>query len=188
MQRPLVRDYPLRPGPCKASAIKPRKQNTKIACKVLLLSLERCAHTHVQQGPRYITPSAPFPAGKTYPTCTLQAIPNQYVPWHALPQWHALVTPWLDQAPTFPPWYASQLLAGEGLITYMRTDGLQMASEAVSAIRSTVQRTFGDEFVPQSPHVYKSRSKNAQVWVCGCCGVCEGGCVRLHRSRRVCTP
>jgi DNA topoisomerase-1 len=51
---------------------------------------------------------------------------------------------------------------GEGLITYMRTDGLQLAEEAVSAIRETVARSYGEAFVPEQPRVYKSRAKNAQ--------------------------
>ncbi len=49
-----------------------------------------------------------------------------------------------------------------GLITYMRTDGVDMAPEAIQDARSTVGATFGDNYVPGSPRVYKSKVKNAQ--------------------------
>ena len=49
-----------------------------------------------------------------------------------------------------------------GLITYMRTDGVQMSLESVNAIRDVVQQTYGAPFVPDSPRVYKARAKNAQ--------------------------
>ncbi|BDA43988.1 DNA topoisomerase 1 [Coccomyxa sp. Obi] len=51
---------------------------------------------------------------------------------------------------------------GEGIITYMRTDGLQMSNEAVQDIRSTVQDLHGEEYLPAQPHMYKSKAKNAQ--------------------------
>jgi DNA topoisomerase-1 len=49
-----------------------------------------------------------------------------------------------------------------GLITYMRTDGVQMAREALFAIRDHVQASFGADYVPPSPREYSSRAKNAQ--------------------------
>ncbi|GJL92535.1 type I DNA topoisomerase [Hyphococcus sp.] len=49
-----------------------------------------------------------------------------------------------------------------GLITYMRTDGLDMAPEAISDARSAVGSQFGKDYVPASPRVYKSKAKNAQ--------------------------
>jgi DNA topoisomerase-1 len=49
-----------------------------------------------------------------------------------------------------------------GLITYMRTDGVQMSLESITAIRDVVQQTYGAPFVPDSPRVYKARAKNAQ--------------------------
>jgi DNA topoisomerase-1 len=49
-----------------------------------------------------------------------------------------------------------------GLITYMRTDGTQLAGEAVSAIRFAIQKKYGDQYLPKSPNVYKSKVKNAQ--------------------------
>ena len=52
--------------------------------------------------------------------------------------------------------------AAEGLITYMRTDGVQIAPEAVSAVRSLVSGLYGSSYVPPSPRQYSSKAKNAQ--------------------------
>ena len=49
-----------------------------------------------------------------------------------------------------------------GLITYMRTDGVDMAPEAISDARKSVGAQFGDKYVPESARVYKSKAKNAQ--------------------------
>jgi len=49
-----------------------------------------------------------------------------------------------------------------GLITYMRTDGVQMAREAVSAIRDHVKAVNGADYLPAAPREYTSRTKNAQ--------------------------
>jgi DNA topoisomerase-1 len=49
-----------------------------------------------------------------------------------------------------------------GLITYMRTDGVQMAREAISAIRDHVGHEFGSRYLPGAPREYTSRAKNAQ--------------------------
>src|SRR5450631_1516115 len=49
-----------------------------------------------------------------------------------------------------------------GLITYMRTDGVQMAREAISAIREHVGSAFGARYLPGAPREYTSRAKNAQ--------------------------
>jgi DNA topoisomerase-1 len=55
-------------------------------------------------------------------------------------------------------------IAGEsvGLITYMRTDGVQMAREAMFAIRDHVKEAFGPDYVPGAPREYSSKAKNAQ--------------------------
>ncbi|WP_366656663.1 type I DNA topoisomerase [Fodinicurvata sp. EGI_FJ10296] len=60
--------------------------------------------------------------------------------------------------------YEGISLDGEtvGLITYMRTDGIQLAQEAITQTRSVIARSFGDNYVPSSPRVYKSKAKNAQ--------------------------
>ncbi len=49
-----------------------------------------------------------------------------------------------------------------GLITYMRTDGVQMAREAIAAIRDHVGASFGTKYLPGAPREYTSRAKNAQ--------------------------
>jgi DNA topoisomerase-1 len=49
-----------------------------------------------------------------------------------------------------------------GLITYMRTDGVEIAPEAIGPIRSEIARRFGDRFVPEKPRVYTAKAKNAQ--------------------------
>src|SRR5690349_10670762 len=49
-----------------------------------------------------------------------------------------------------------------GLITYMRTDGIDMAPEAITDIRAMLGRNYGKEYVPASPREYHNKSKNAQ--------------------------
>jgi DNA topoisomerase I len=49
-----------------------------------------------------------------------------------------------------------------GLITYMRTDGVQMASEAVGVARKVIADDYGRDFVPPGPRVYKAKTRNAQ--------------------------
>src|SRR6516164_5641650 len=49
-----------------------------------------------------------------------------------------------------------------GLITYMRTDGVQIAGEAISAARHVIEADFGNKYVPQAPRRYDTKAKNAQ--------------------------
>jgi DNA topoisomerase I len=49
-----------------------------------------------------------------------------------------------------------------GLITYMRTDSLSIASSAVSEARKVIGERFGAEFVPDKPNAYRNRSRGAQ--------------------------
>ncbi len=49
-----------------------------------------------------------------------------------------------------------------GLITYMRTDGLQMAQEALTAARRLIGNGYGAAYLPDAPRIYKSTAKNAQ--------------------------
>ncbi|PSH67791.1 type I DNA topoisomerase [Phyllobacterium brassicacearum] len=49
-----------------------------------------------------------------------------------------------------------------GLITYMRTDGVQMAPEAIQAARQTIGKVFGEKYVPEKPRFYATKAKNAQ--------------------------
>ena len=56
----------------------------------------------------------------------------------------------------------AQRLYEAGHITYMRTDGIDMAPEAVMATREEIQRRYGNNYVPKSPRMYKNKAKNAQ--------------------------
>ncbi len=60
--------------------------------------------------------------------------------------------------------YEGLELDGEtvGLITYMRTDGVQLSQEAIQAIRGAIGSTYGDRYLPNTARVYTSRAKNAQ--------------------------
>lgn len=49
-----------------------------------------------------------------------------------------------------------------GLITYMRTDSVTLAKEAVDEIAAFVKGRYGDDYLPEEPRVYKTKSKNAQ--------------------------
>ena len=49
-----------------------------------------------------------------------------------------------------------------GLITYMRTDSVNLASEAVAEIREVISERYGEENLPKKPRQYKTKSKNAQ--------------------------
>jgi DNA topoisomerase I len=60
--------------------------------------------------------------------------------------------------------YEGVAIGGEtvGLITYMRTDGVQMAREAIQELRGHIKKEFGEEYLPGAPREYSSRAKNAQ--------------------------
>lgn len=60
--------------------------------------------------------------------------------------------------------YEGMTLDGEtvGLITYMRTDGVQMANEAIEACRTHIGGNYGSNYVPKEPRIYKTKAKNAQ--------------------------
>ncbi len=49
-----------------------------------------------------------------------------------------------------------------GLITYMRTDSVNLSKDAVSDIRKFIGQAYGKDYLPSSPRVYKTKSKNAQ--------------------------
>ena len=49
-----------------------------------------------------------------------------------------------------------------GLITYMRTDGVDIADEALGAIRGTIETDYGARYVPEAPRRYQAKAKNAQ--------------------------
>ncbi len=56
----------------------------------------------------------------------------------------------------------AQRLYEAGLITYMRTDGIDMAPEAVTSARDAIKAKFGDKYLPDQPRMYKNKAKNAQ--------------------------
>ena len=60
--------------------------------------------------------------------------------------------------------YEGVSIGGEtvGLITYMRTDGVQIADEAIRACRDVVSTHYGQRYVPSSPRSYQVKAKNAQ--------------------------
>src|SRR3546814_6304982 len=60
--------------------------------------------------------------------------------------------------------YEGVTIGGEttGLISYMRTDGVSMANEAIRAARDVIAEDFGREAVPESWRVYKTKQKSAQ--------------------------
>ena len=60
--------------------------------------------------------------------------------------------------------YEGVEIGGEtvGLITYMRTDGVQMAGEAVSAVRRYIGSDIGEKYLPKVPRAYSTKAKNAQ--------------------------
>ncbi|MEQ9328729.1 MAG: type I DNA topoisomerase, partial [Rhodospirillales bacterium] len=60
--------------------------------------------------------------------------------------------------------YEGVALDGEatGLITYMRTDGVQMANEAIVACRDLIGASYGTNYLPKEPREYKTKAKNAQ--------------------------
>jgi len=49
-----------------------------------------------------------------------------------------------------------------GVITYMRTDSLNIAKEAQDAARETILKTYGEDYLPEKPKIYTSKSKGAQ--------------------------
>ena len=56
----------------------------------------------------------------------------------------------------------AQQLYEEGYISYMRTDSVSLAQEALAEIREYIAARYGADQVPAEPRVYKSKSKNAQ--------------------------
>jgi DNA topoisomerase-1 len=60
--------------------------------------------------------------------------------------------------------YEGISIGGEpvGLITYMRTDSVSLANEAVAEIQALIKDKYGEDFLADSPRIYKTKSKNAQ--------------------------
>ncbi|MCL1892009.1 MAG: type I DNA topoisomerase [Alphaproteobacteria bacterium] len=57
---------------------------------------------------------------------------------------------------------AAQKLYEAGLITYIRTDSTNLSMDAVASIRDYIGKEYGDKFLPNSPNIYATKSKNAQ--------------------------
>ncbi|OQX15008.1 MAG: DNA topoisomerase I [Thiothrix lacustris] len=49
-----------------------------------------------------------------------------------------------------------------GLITYMRTDSVTLANEAIGELRGLIEQRYGQDKLPETPNFYKTKSKNAQ--------------------------
>ncbi|RYD16275.1 MAG: DNA topoisomerase I [Lysobacteraceae bacterium] len=49
-----------------------------------------------------------------------------------------------------------------GLITYMRTDAVHLSAEAIAEMREVIVKDFGAKALPETPHFYRNKSKNAQ--------------------------
>jgi DNA topoisomerase-1 len=49
-----------------------------------------------------------------------------------------------------------------GLITYMRTDGVQIADEAIASVRKLIGADYGQRYLPDAPRAYQTKAKNAQ--------------------------
>ena len=56
----------------------------------------------------------------------------------------------------------AQKLYEAGFITYMRTDATNLSNEAINEIREYINKEYGDKFLPKSPNIYVTKSKNAQ--------------------------
>ena len=56
----------------------------------------------------------------------------------------------------------AQKLYEDGIITYMRTDAVNLSEEAISACRDAIVKYFGESYLPKQPKEYKTKSKNAQ--------------------------
>ncbi len=49
-----------------------------------------------------------------------------------------------------------------GLITYMRTDSVSLANEALGELRQLIEESYGKDYLPEAPRAYKTKAKNAQ--------------------------
>ena len=57
---------------------------------------------------------------------------------------------------------AAQRLYENGFITYMRTDSVTLSTQAIELTRAAITETYGGDFVPDQPRLYKGKSQNAQ--------------------------
>ncbi len=115
------------------------KNQTKAEIAIQAISSRNMKITSVQAKPGSRNPSAPFM------TSTLQQEASRKFGMGARQTMNA-----------------AQRLYEAGHITYMRTDGIDMAPEAVMETRETIKARYGKEYLPKSPRMYKNKAKNAQ--------------------------
>ena len=115
------------------------KNQTKAEIAIQAISSRNMKITSVQAKPGSRNPSAPFM------TSTLQQEASRKFGMGARQTMNA-----------------AQRLYEAGHITYMRTDGIDMAPEAVMETRETIEARYGKEYLPKSPRMYKNKAKNAQ--------------------------
>ncbi|GHU01183.1 DNA topoisomerase 1 [Alphaproteobacteria bacterium] len=99
-------------------------------------------------------------------TFAVQAIDNKQVSRHPAPPF---TTSTLQQEAARKLYFSAkrtmqlaQNLYEEGLITYMRTDSVNLAQEAVDALREMIGSQYGAKYRPEKPNYYKTKAKNAQ--------------------------
>ena len=56
----------------------------------------------------------------------------------------------------------AQRLYEDGIITYMRTDAVQMAPEGIDQARRAIVKSFGSDYLPEKSRIYQTKAKNAQ--------------------------
>ncbi|WP_375450867.1 type I DNA topoisomerase [uncultured Devosia sp.] len=56
----------------------------------------------------------------------------------------------------------AQRLYEDGLITYMRTDAVQMSPEGIAMARSAIGKLYGGDYLPEKARIYQTKAKNAQ--------------------------
>lgn len=56
----------------------------------------------------------------------------------------------------------AQKLYESGIITYMRTDAVNLSKEAIKACREAIEKYFGASYLPKTAKEYKNKTKNAQ--------------------------
>ena len=57
---------------------------------------------------------------------------------------------------------AAQRLYEAGIITYMRTDSVNLSGDAITMLRNTIENKYGAQYLPASPNIYKGKTQNAQ--------------------------
>ena len=57
----------------------------------------------------------------------------------------------------------AQKLYEDGYITYMRTDSIHLSNEAINASRKAIEKSFGKNYIPEKPRVFKSKVKSKMI-------------------------